>query len=200
MESFLDELAHAAGKDPLEFRLQLLSNNMRARRVLQTVAEKAGWGKPVPKGKGRGIAQHSCFGAYVAQVADVSVNENGVVKVDRIVAAVDIGPVVNPNAVLAQIEGSIVEGVSTTLKEQVEFANGGVKSANFDDYKIIRMSEIPEIEVHIVKSKEQIGGIGEPGVPPLAPAVANAVFHATGARIRRIPLTPQRVLAAIQKK
>ena len=200
VESFMDELAHAAGKDPLEFRLQLLSKNMRARRVLQTAAEKAGWGKPVPKGKGRGIAQHSCFGAYVAQVADVSVNENGVVKVDRIVAAVDIGPVVNPNAVLAQIEGSIVEGVSTTLKEQVEFANGGVKSANFDDYKILRMSEIPEIEVHLVKSSEKIGGIGEPGVTPTAPAVANAVFDATGARIRRIPLTPEIVLAAIKNK
>ena len=200
VESFMDELAHAAGKDPLEFRLQLLSKNMRARRVLQTAAEKAGWGKPVPKGKGRGIAQHSCFGAYVAQVADVSVNENGVVKVDRIVAAVDIGPVVNPNAVLAQIEGSIVEGVSTTLKEQVEFANGGVKSANFNDYKILRMSEIPEIEVHLVKSSEKIGGIGEPGVTPTAPAVANAVFNATGARIRRIPMTPEVVLAAIKNK
>jgi isoquinoline 1-oxidoreductase beta subunit len=200
VESFMDELAHAAGKDPLEFRLQLLSKNMRARRVLQTVAEKAGWGNPIPKGKGRGIAQHSCFGAYVAQVADVSVNENGVVKVDRIVAAVDIGPVVNPNAVLAQVEGSIVEGVSTALKEEVEFANGGVKSANFDDYKIIRMSEVPEIEVHIVKSNEPIGGIGEPGVTPTAPAVANAVFNATGARIRRLPLTPQTVLAAIKKK
>ena len=201
VESFLDELAHAAGKDPLEFRLQLLSNNMRARRVLQTVAEKAGWGKPVPKGKGRGIAQHSCFGAFVAQVADVSVNEkDGTIKVDRIVAAVDIGPVVNPNAVLAQVEGSIVEGVSTTLKEQVEFANGGVKSANFDDYKIIRMSEIPEIEIHLVKSNEKIGGIGEPGVPPTAPAIANAVFNATGVRIRRLPLTPQTVLAAIKNK
>jgi isoquinoline 1-oxidoreductase beta subunit len=200
VECFMDELAYAAGKDPLEFRLQLLSKNMRARRVLQTAAEKAGWGKPVPKGKGHGIAQHSCFGAYVAQVADVSVNENGVIKVDRIVAAVDIGPVVNPNAVLAQIEGSIVEGVSTTLKEQVEFANGGVKSANFDDYKILRMSEIPEIEVHLVKSSEKIGGIGEPGVTPTAPAVANAVFNATGARIRRIPLTPEIVLAAIKNK
>jgi isoquinoline 1-oxidoreductase beta subunit len=200
VESFLDELAHAAGKDPLEFRLQLLSKTMRARRVLQTVAEKAGWGKPLPKGKGRGIAQHSCFGAYVAQVADVSVNEkDGTVKVDRIVAAVDIGPVVNPNAVLAQVEGSIVEGVSTALKEQVEFANGGVKSANFDDYKILRMSEVPDIEVHIIKSTEKIGGIGEPGVTPTAAAVANAVFDATGARIRRLPLTPQTVLAATRE-
>ena len=201
MECFMDELAQAAGKDPVEFRMHLLSNNMRARRVLQTVAEKAGWGKPVPKGKGRGIAQHSCFGSYVAQVADVSVNEgNGTVKVDRIVAAVDCGPVVNPDSIIAQIQGAVIIGLSTTFKEKIEFANGGVKSANFDDYKIIRMSEVPEIEVHIINSKEQIGGIGEPGVTPTAPAVANAVFNATGARIRRLPLTPQTVLAAIKSK
>jgi isoquinoline 1-oxidoreductase beta subunit len=201
IECFVDEVAHAAGKDPVAFRLPLLKNNMRARRVLEMVAEKAGWGKAMSKGKGRGIAQHSCFGSYVAQVADVSVNEtNGTVKVDRIVAAVDCGPVVNPDTVKAQIEGGIIEALSTTLKEEINFSNGGVKSANFNDYHIIRMSEIPEIEVHIVKSNETIGGIGEPGVPPLAPAVANAVFNATGARIRRIPLTPQRVLAAIQKK
>jgi isoquinoline 1-oxidoreductase beta subunit len=201
VECFMDELAYAAGKDPVAFRLPLLKNNMRARRVLETVAEKAGWGKAMPKGKGRGIAQHSCFGAYVAQVADVSVNDkDGTVKVDRIVSAVDCGPVVNPDTVKAQIEGAVIEGLSSTLKEEIKFSNGGVKTANFDDYKIIRMSEIPEIEVHIVKSKEAIGGIGEPGVTPTAPAVANAVFNATGARIRRLPLTPQTVLAAIQKK
>jgi len=201
IECFVDEAAHAAGKDPLEFRLQHLKNNMRPRRVLETVAEKAGWGKPIAKGQGRGIAQHCCFGSYVAQVAEVSVNQgNGAVKVNRIVAAVDCGPFVNPDTIKAQIEGGIIEALSTALKEEVMFSNGGVKSENFDDYKIIRMSEIPEIEVHIVKSTEPIGGIGEPGVPPLAPAVANAVFNATGARIRRIPLTPERVLAAIQKK
>jgi isoquinoline 1-oxidoreductase beta subunit len=201
IECFVDELAYAVGKDPVAFRLPLLKKNMRARRVLETAAEKAGWGKAIPKGKGRGIAQHSCFGTYVAQVADVSVNEgNGTVKVDRIVAVVDCGPVVNPDTIKAQIEGGIIEGLSTTLKEEVMFSSGGVKSENFDDYKIIRMSEIPEIEVHILKSNEPIGGIGEPGLPPLAPAVANAVFNATGARIRRIPLTPQRVLAAIKNK
>ena len=167
---------------------------------LQTVAEKAGWGKPVPKGKGRGIAQHSCFGGYVGEVADVSVNEkDGTVKVDRIVAAADCGPVVNPDTIIAQIQGSVIIGLSTAFKEKVEFANGGVKSANFDDYKIIRMSEVPEIEVHIVKSSERMGGIAEGAVPPAAPAVANAVFNATGARIRRIPMTPERVLAAIKK-
>jgi isoquinoline 1-oxidoreductase beta subunit len=200
MECFMDELAHAAGKDPVEFRMHLLSNNMRARRVLQTVAEKAGWGKPVPKGKGRGIAQHSCFGGYVAEVADVSVNDkDGSVKVDRVVAAADCGPVVNPDTIIAQIQGSVIIGLSTAFKEKVEFANGGVKSANFDDYKIIRMSEVPEIEVHIVKSSEKMGGMAEAAVPPAAPAVANAVFNATGARIRRLPMTPETVLAAIKK-
>ncbi|HUL31128.1 MAG TPA: molybdopterin cofactor-binding domain-containing protein, partial [Thermodesulfobacteriota bacterium] len=201
IECFTDEVAQAAGKDPLEFRLQLLKNNMRPRRVLEIAAEKAGWGKPLAKGKGRGIAQHCCFGTYVAQVAEVSVNQgNGAVKVDRIVAAVDCGPFVNPDTIKAQIEGAVVEALSTTFKEEVMFSNGGVKSSNFDDYKIIRMSETPEIEVHLVKSDEAIGGIGEPGVPPTAPAVVNAVFNATGARVRRIPLTPQRVLEAIKTR
>jgi isoquinoline 1-oxidoreductase beta subunit len=201
IESFIDELAHAAGKDPLEFRLQHLKGNMRASRVLKTVAEKAGWGRPVPKGKGRGIAQHSCFGSYVAQVADLSVDEkSGTVKVDRVVAAVDCGPVVNPGPLRAQIEGAVIIALSTALKEEVKFSKGGVKSANFDDYKIIRMDEVPEIEVHIVDSREKMGGIGEPGVPPLAPAVGNAIFNATGARIRRIPFTPARVLEAIKNK
>ncbi len=200
IESFIDELAHAAGKDPLEFRLQSLKNNMRARRVLETVAEKAVWGKPIPKGEGRGIAQHACFGSYVAQVAEISVNKkDGTIKVHRIVAAVDCGPVVNPDPLVAQIQGGIINSLSTALKEEVKFANGGVKSANFDDYNVMRMSEVPEIEVHIVKSNEKIGGIGELGVPPAAPAVANAFFNATGVRIRRIPLTPKIVMDALKK-
>ncbi len=200
IESFIDELARAAGKDPLEFRLQNLKNNMRASRVLQTVAEKAGWGKPIPKGEGRGIAQHACFGTYSAQVAEISVNKkDGTIKVHRVVAAVDCGPVVNPDPLVAQIEGGIINSLSTLLKEEVKFANGGVKSANFDDYPMIRMSEVPEIEVHIVKSTEKIGGIGELGVPAAAPAMANAFFNATGVRIRRIPLTPNVVMDALKK-
>jgi len=201
IESFLDELAHAAGKDPLEFRLQHLKTNWRAARVLETAAKKADWGKAVSKGQGRGIAQHCCFGTYVAQVVDLSVNEkDGSVKVNRVVVAVDCGPVVNPDPLKAQVEGAVTIALSSALKEEVMFIKGGVKSANFDDYKIIRMNEIPEIEVHIVESKESIGGIGEPGVPPTAPAVGNAIFNATGARIRRIPFTPERVLAAIKEK
>jgi len=201
IECFIDELAHAAGKDPLEFRLQSLKNNKRATRVLETVAEKAGWGKPIPMGQGRGIAQHACFGTWVAQVADLSVDKNtGKIKVHKVVVAVDCGPVINPGPLVEQIESGVIIALSTALKEEVKFAKGGVATSNFDDYPIIRMSEVPEIEVHMVKSTDKIGGIGEPGVPPLAPAVANAVFNATGARIRRIPLTPEIVLAAIKNK
>jgi isoquinoline 1-oxidoreductase beta subunit len=173
---------------------------MRARRVLEVVAEKAGWGKAIPKGEGRGIAQHACFGTWTAQVAEISVNKkDGTIKVHRVVAAVDCGPVVNPDPLVSQIEGGIINSLSTALKEEVKFANGGVKSANFDDYPIIRMSEVPEIEVHIVKSTEKIGGIGELGVPAAAPAIANAFFNATGVRIRRIPLTPKIVMDALKK-
>jgi isoquinoline 1-oxidoreductase beta subunit len=200
MECFMDELARATGKDPVEFRMDLLKNNMRARRALETAAEKGGWGKPAPAGIGRGIAQHTCFGTYTAQVADVSVDKDGKIKVHKVVAAIDCGPVVNPGPLVEQVEGGIIVGLSTVLKEQVRFANGGVKSANFDDYKLIKMSEVPEIEVHIIKSTEKIGGIGEVGVPALGPAVANAVFAATGARVRRLPLTPQNVMEAMKKK
>jgi len=200
VESFMDELAHAAGKDPLEFRLQSLKNNMRARRVVETVAEKAGWGKPVSMGEARGIAQHACFGSHVAAVADISVDKkDGKIKVHRIVYAVDCGPTVNPGPLVQQIKGGIILALSTVLKEDVKFENGGVKSANFDDYNVIRMSEVPEIEVHVVKSTEEIGGIGELGVPATAPAVANAFFKATGVRIRRLPLSPANVLEALKK-
>jgi isoquinoline 1-oxidoreductase subunit beta len=200
-ECFMDELAHAAGKDPLEFRLQHLKNNKRATRVLQTVAEKAGWGKPIPKGQGRGIAQHACFGTWIAQVVDLSVDEKtGKIKVHKVVAAVDCGPVVNPGPLVEQIEGGNILALSTALKEEVKFSKGGVATSNFDNYPVIRMSEVPEIEVHMVKSTDKIGGIGELGIPAVAPAVANAVFNATGARIRRIPLTPEIVLAALKNK
>jgi isoquinoline 1-oxidoreductase beta subunit len=178
-----------------------LKNNKRASRVLETVAEKAGWGKPIPQGQGRGIAQAACFGSWVAQVVDLSVDKStGKIKVHKVYVAVDCGPIVNPGPLVEQMESGVVIGLSTALKEQTKFAKGGVATSNFDNYPIIRMSEVPEIEVHMVKSTDRIGGIGEPGVPPLAPAVANAVFNATGARIRRIPLTPEVVLAALKNK
>ncbi|MFC1580308.1 molybdopterin cofactor-binding domain-containing protein [Thermodesulfobacteriota bacterium] len=199
IQSFMDELAHKAGKDPVEFRLAALGDNRRAKRVLQQVAKKAGWGKPVPRGMGRGIAQHQCFGTYIAAVADVSVNKtSGVVKVHRIVIGADCGPVINPGPLVAQLEGGVTMALSTALKEEVKFANGGVSSGNFEDYPILTMSEVPDIEVHIVKSNDEIGGIGELGVPATAPAVANAVFNATGVRVRRIPMTPENVLAAMK--
>ncbi|MGZ3514362.1 MAG: molybdopterin cofactor-binding domain-containing protein, partial [Thermodesulfobacteriota bacterium] len=160
----------------------------------------SGWGKAISKGEARGIAQHACFGTYTAQVAEISVNKkNGTITVHRVVAAVDCGPVVNPDPLVAQIEGGIINSLGTVLKEEVQFANGGVKSANFNDYNVVRMSEVPEIEVHIVKSSEKIGGIGELGVPAAAPAIANAFFNATGVRIRRIPLTPKIVMDALKK-
>jgi isoquinoline 1-oxidoreductase beta subunit len=194
-ECFIDEMAHAAGKDPLEFRLSLLKESRGAQRVLKVAAEKAGWGKALSKGQGRGIAQHHCFGTDVAMVAEIAVNEkDGHVKVNRVVVAVDCGLAVNPDTVEVQIQGGVINALSTALKEEVRFANGGVKSANFNDYGVLRMSEVPDIEVHIVKGNDKMGGIGEPGVPPTAPAVANAIFNATGARIRRIPFTPERVL------
>jgi len=200
MECFMDELAHAAGKDPLQFRLEHLGDNMRARRVLETVAEKGGWGKPASPGHGRGIAQHACFGAYIAAIADISVNEkDGKIKVHKVTFAIDCGPIINPDPLIAQVEGCVVLGISSSMKEKIEFANGGVKSANFDDYHIARMSETPDVEVHIVKSKEKIGGVGEPPVTPIAPAIANALFSLTGARVRRLPMDPETVLAAMKK-
>lgn len=200
IECFMDELAKAAGKDPLEFRLQALKNNLRAHRVLETVAEKAGWGKPIARGEGRGIAQHACFGSWLAHVVELSVDRaSGKIKVHRVVAAVDCGPVVNPGPLAEQVESAVILALSTALREEVKFANGGVASANFGDYSPLRMSEVPEIEVYTVKSTEKMGGIGEPGVPPLAPALANAFFNATGVRVRRIPLTPERVLAALKR-
>ena len=199
VESFADELAHAANKDPLEFRLGLLKKHPRAKRVLEVAAEKAGWGKPLSKGHARGIAYHLSFESYVAEVAEVSVDKKtGTITVHKVTCAVDCGTVVNPAIVKAQMMGGLTMGLSAALKEKIELADGGIKSANFSDYELLRMSEAPEVDVHIVKSKEKLGGIGEPGVPPIAPAVANAVFKATGARIRRLPMRPETVLAAMK--
>ena len=198
-ETFIDELAQAAQKDPLEFRLNHLKNPS-ARRVLQVAAEKAGWGKPSPKGQARGIAHHFSFGTHVAQVAEISLNKKeGSIKVHRVVCAISCGPMVNPNIIIAQMKGAIIMGLSAAMKEKIDFANGGVQTANFYDYNELRMNEAPEIEVHLVKSKDKIGGIGEPGLPPIAPAVANAVFKAAGIRLRNLPMIPETVLKAMKK-
>ncbi|OHE59075.1 MAG: hypothetical protein A2Z47_04790 [Thermodesulfovibrio sp. RBG_19FT_COMBO_42_12] len=200
VECFIDELAHAAKKDPLEFRLNCLKNHKRAYKVLQVAAEKAGWGKPLKKGQGRGIAQHLSFGSYVAQVAEVSVDEkNGTIKVHKVVCAIDCGDVINPAIITAQMEGGITMGLSAALKEGVELENGGIASSNFHNYELLRMHEAPDIEVHIVRSREKLGGIGEPGVPPIAPSVANAVFNVTGIRLRKLPMKPEALKEAMVK-
>ncbi len=200
VESFIDELAHTTGKDPLEFRLKMLKNHPRARRVLETAAEKAGWGKPLTRGQARGIAYHLSFGTYVAEVAEVSVDKgSGAITVHKVTCAVDCGPTVNPAIIKAQMMGGIIMGLSAALKEKIEIENGGIKSTNYADYQLLRMNEAPDVDVHIVKSTDKLGGIGEPGVPPVAPSVANAVFTATGTRVRRLPMNPETVLAAMKQ-
>jgi isoquinoline 1-oxidoreductase beta subunit len=188
VESFIDELAHAAGKDPYEFRRALLTKQPRHLAALELAATKANWGAPLPKGHGRGIALHFCFDTYVAGVAEVSISEQDTVRVHRFVAAVDCGRVVNPDGVAAQIEGGIVFALSAALKGEITVEGGRVQQSNFHDYQMLRINEAPQIEVHIVSSTERPSGVGEPGVPPAAPAVANAIFAATGKRVRKLPI------------
>src|SRR5207247_5563467 len=160
----------------------------RQKRVLEFVADKAGWAKPLPPGRGRGIALHESFGSFLAHVAEVSVSREGRVRVHRVVCAIDCGPVVNPDTVRAQMEGGVVFGLTAALYGEITFEKGRVKQRNFHDYPMLRMNEMPEVEVHIVPSEEKMGGVGEPGVPSVAPAVANALFALTGKRIRRLPI------------
>jgi isoquinoline 1-oxidoreductase beta subunit len=188
IESFIDELAHATGSDPLAFRQKLLRKAPRHRTVLELAAEKAAWGKPMPHGQHRGIAVYYSFGSYVAQVAEVSVSQSGAIKVHRVICAIDCGVAVNPDLVAAQMEGAIAFGLSAALKGEITIERGRVVQANFKDYPILAFSEMPQVEVHIVPRQDDPGGVGEPGVPPIAPAVANAVFAATGHRMRRLPL------------
>jgi isoquinoline 1-oxidoreductase beta subunit len=188
VESFIDELAHAAGKDPYEFRRKLLVKHPRHLGVLELAAQKAGWGKPLPPGHARGIAVHESFGSWIAQVAEVSASKDGTVSVHRVVCAIDCGRVVNPDTIKAQMESGIVFGLTAALHGAITIKDGRVEQSNFHDYKMLRMNEMPRVEVYIVPSQEPPGGVGEPGVPPVAPAVANAIFAATGRRIRRLPI------------
>ncbi|OGP78261.1 MAG: twin-arginine translocation pathway signal protein [Deltaproteobacteria bacterium RBG_16_49_23] len=188
VESFIDELAHAAGKDPYEFRRGLLANHPRHLGALNLAVKKAGWGKPLAKGRFRGIAVHKSFGSFVAQVAEVSVNPKGEVRVHKVVCAIDCGRIVNPNTIEAQMESGIVFGLSAALHGAITFKDGRVEQSNFNDYPVLRINEMPHVEVYIVPSQEPPSGVGEPGVPPIAPAVGNAIFAATGKRIRRLPI------------
>jgi isoquinoline 1-oxidoreductase subunit beta len=187
MEGFIDEMAAAAGKDPFEFRRAMLDKQPRYKQVLEVAADKAGWGSPLPAGVFRGIAVAQSFGSYVAEVAEVSVGQDGTPKVHRVVAAVDCGMTVNPTIIERQIEGAIVYGLSAALYGKITLKDGRVEQSNFHDYPVLRANEMPKVEVHIVASTEKPGGIGEPGTPPIAPAVANALFAATGKRLRSLP-------------
>lgn len=187
MESLIDELATAAGKDPVEYRRTLLKDHPRHLGVLNLAVEKANWKAPLPQGHALGVAVHESFGSYVAQVAEVS-QDNLAIRVHRVVCAVDCGIAVNPQSIAAQMESCITFGLGFTLHSKLTFKDGQVVQSNYHDYQVLRLNEMPVVEVHIVPSSDKPGGIGEAGVPPTAPAVANAVFALTGQRLRELPL------------
>jgi len=188
VEAFIDEVAHAANADPFEFRRKLLEHEPRMKAVLELAAEKAGWSSgPLPKGKGRGIAVAEAFKTYVAQVAEVTVDDAGRVKVDRVVVAVDCGTPINPDIIKAQMEGGVGFGLGAVLYAAITLKDGHIEQSNFNDYRVLRMNEMPKVEVYIVPSTLPPTGVGEPGVAPVGPAVANAIFAATGKRIHTLP-------------
>jgi isoquinoline 1-oxidoreductase beta subunit len=198
-EVFIDEVATATSKDPLALRLELLAGQPRHAGVLRLAADRAGWGKPLKAAagerRGRGIAVHESFHSYVAQVAEVTVKKDGSVKVDRIVCAVDCGTAINPDNIRSQVEGAVGFALSAALQGEITLKEGRVEQGNFDGYPLLRIGDMPVVEVHIVPSTAAPSGIGEPGVPPVAPAVANAIAAATGKRLRRMPFNAAELVA-----
>lgn len=197
VESFLDEVAAAGGKDPYALRRELLgSKHPRLLNVLDTAASKAGWGKSMEKGRFQGIAAAECYGSFVAQVVEISTAEDGRVRVQRVVCAVDCGSDINPRTIEAQMEGGIVFGLTAALYDAITMDHGHVIQSNFHDYKMLRIADMPTVEVHIVKSQEDPGDIGETAVPTLAPALTSAIFVATSKRIRQLPIPADMVMKA----
>jgi isoquinoline 1-oxidoreductase beta subunit len=187
-ESFIDELAAAAKQDPIAYRLALLDKNPRAKAVLALAAEKSGWGQPLPERVGRGVSLQFVFATYMAQVAEVEVAKDGAVRVRRVVCAVDCGTVVNPDTVRAQIQSAIIFGITAALYGNITLKDGRVEQTNFDTYQVLRMNEAPAIDVHIVQNFEPPGGMGEAGTSAISPAITNAIFAATGKRLRKLPV------------
>jgi isoquinoline 1-oxidoreductase beta subunit len=200
-EAFVDEMAEAAGQDPVEFRRRLLKDKPKHLNVLNTVAEKAGWGTPLqpdPNGgkRGRGIAFTDAFASIVAQVVEVTIAADGTLKVDRVVSCVDCHTVVNPNIVAAQIEGSVIDGLSAALHGKIDVKDGAVVQTNFSDYRLLKMAETPQLETIVLASGGHPGGIGEPGLPGVAPALTSAIYKATKQRVRSLPIALSGVVAA----
>jgi len=191
VEAFIDELATTAGKDPYEFRRDLLGKAPRHLAALNLAAEKSGWGKPLPQGRARGIAVMECFGSILSQVTEVSVDAKGAVKVHRVVCSVDTGWVINPDTIVQQMEGGIIYGLTAALKGEITIQNGRVTQRHFNDYQMIRHPEMPRIEVHIVPSTAEPGGIGEPSTALAAGSLVNAIYAATGKRVYRLPIKPE---------
>jgi isoquinoline 1-oxidoreductase beta subunit len=204
IQSFLDELAHAGGRDYLDFLLEVMGepiwfdegnirslNTGRAAGVIKLAAEKAGWGRQLPPGRGLGLAFCFSHAAHVAEVAEVSVDQNRKLTVHEVTVAVDVGPIINLSGALSQVEGAVIDGLSTMMGQKITFENGAVEQSNFHDYQVLRIEDAPRVNTHFIESDFRPTGLGEPALPPLAPAVGNAIFAATGHRVRKMPLSEE---------